>query len=65
MDRAEQDLRRAAEARASAQDAARIAASNLAAAITVARNAGISITRIAAIAGLSRQGVYDFLKRDG
>lgn len=63
MDRAELNLERAAARRRDALQATEQATSHLASAISQARKAGVPITRIAALSGLSRQGVYDFLRR--
>jgi DNA invertase Pin-like site-specific DNA recombinase len=54
-------IRAAAGKRAKADQAKREATDELRAYIRDARKAGVSITRIAAEAGLSRQGVYDLL----
>jgi DNA-binding phage protein len=54
-------IRTAAERRAKADEAKRQATDNLRGFCQQAREAGIPITRIAAEAGLSRQGVYDLL----
>ncbi|MFL5834909.1 MAG: hypothetical protein ACJ76B_13160 [Solirubrobacterales bacterium] len=50
-----------ARKRAKADEAKREATDQLRAYIRDAREAGVSITRIASEAGLSRQGVYDLL----
>jgi DNA invertase Pin-like site-specific DNA recombinase len=54
-------LKAAARKRAKADEAKREATTELRAYIRDAREAGVSITRIASEAGLSRQGVYDLL----
>lgn len=54
-------IKAAAGKRAKADEAKREATDELRAYIRDARKADISITRIAAEAGLSRQGVYDLL----
>jgi DNA invertase Pin-like site-specific DNA recombinase len=54
-------IRAAARKRAKADEAKREATAQLRAYIRDAREAGVSITRIASEAGLSRQGVYDLL----
>jgi DNA invertase Pin-like site-specific DNA recombinase len=51
----------AARKRAKADESKREATDELRAYIRDARKAGVSITRIASEAGLSRQGVYDLL----
>jgi DNA invertase Pin-like site-specific DNA recombinase len=51
----------AARKRQKADEAKRAATEELRGYIREAREAGISITQIAAEAGLSRQGVYDLL----
>jgi len=55
------DLRRAADDRVSAIVARRAAAADLARLIPRARDAGIRVSEIVEITGLSRQGVRDFL----
>jgi DNA invertase Pin-like site-specific DNA recombinase len=54
-------IKAAARKRQKADDAKREATEELRAYIRDAREAGVSITRIASEAGLSRQGVYDLL----
>jgi DNA-binding phage protein len=54
-------IRGAAKRRERADAAKRQATDDLRGYIRDAREAGVSITRIAAEAGLSRQGVYDLL----
>lgn len=54
-------IKAAARKRAKADEAKREATDQLRACIRDAREAGVSITRIASEAGLSRQGVYDLL----
>jgi DNA invertase Pin-like site-specific DNA recombinase len=54
-------IKAAARKRAKADEAKREATAELRAYIRDAREAGVSITRIASEAGLSRQGVYDLL----
>jgi len=54
-------IKTAARKRAKADEAKREATDELRAYIRDARKAGVSITRIASEAGLSRQGVYDLL----
>ncbi len=54
-------IQAAARKRAKADEAKREATDQLRAYIRDARKAGVSITRIASEAGLSRQGVYDLL----
>lgn len=54
-------IRGAASRRHRADDAKRKATDDLREFVRQAREAGISITRIASEAGLSRQGVYDLL----
>jgi DNA invertase Pin-like site-specific DNA recombinase len=54
-------IRAAARKRAKADESKREATDELRAYIRDARKAGVSITRIASEAGLSRQGVYDLL----
>lgn len=54
-------IRGAAKRRERADAAKRQATDDLRAYVRDAREAGVSITRIAAEAGLSRQGVYDLL----
>jgi hypothetical protein len=54
-------IQAAARKRAKADAAKREATAELRRACNEARVAGVSITRIAAEAGLSRQGVYDLL----
>lgn len=54
-------IRGAAKRRASADAAKRQATEDLRGFCAEARDAGVSITRIASEAGLSRQGVYDLL----
>lgn len=57
------DLRRAAAVRESADIAKRAAAAELRERIRAAHAGGVSITRIAQEAGLSRQSVYELLER--
>ncbi len=57
------DLRRAAATRERADIAKRAAAAELRERIRAAYAGGISITRIAQEAGLSRQSVYELLER--
>ncbi len=57
------DLRRAAATRERADIAKRAAAAELRERIRAAHAGGISITRIAQEAGLSRQSVYELLER--
>jgi DNA-binding phage protein len=54
-------IRGAAQRRASADAAKRQATEDLRGFCQQAQKAGVSITRIASEAGLSRQGVYDLL----
>jgi DNA invertase Pin-like site-specific DNA recombinase len=54
-------IRGAAKRREKADAAKRQATDDLRAYVRDARKAGVSITRIASEAGLSRQGVYDLL----
>jgi DNA invertase Pin-like site-specific DNA recombinase len=54
-------IRGAAKRREKADAAKRQATDDLRAYVRDAREAGVSITRIASEAGLSRQGVYDLL----
>jgi hypothetical protein len=54
-------IKAAARKRAKADEAKREATEDLRGYIRDAREAGVSITRIASEAGLSRQGVYDLL----
>ena len=54
-------IRGAAKRREKADAAKREATADLRRCCTEAREAGVSITKIAAEAGLSRQGVYDLL----
>jgi DNA invertase Pin-like site-specific DNA recombinase len=54
-------IRGAAKRREKADAAKRQATNDLRAYVRDAREAGVSITRIASEAGLSRQGVYDLL----
>ncbi len=54
-------IRGAAQRRATADAAKRQATDDLRELVRQARAAGVSITRIASEAGLSRQGVYDLL----
>jgi DNA invertase Pin-like site-specific DNA recombinase len=54
-------IKAAARKRQKADEAKREATDQLRAYIRDAREAGVSITRIASEAGLSRQGVYDLL----
>jgi DNA-binding phage protein len=54
-------IRGAAKRRERADTAKRQATDDLRAYVRDAREAGVSITRIASEAGLSRQGVYDLL----
>lgn len=54
-------IKGASRKRAKADEAKREATEELRAYIRDAREAGVSITRIASEAGLSRQGVYDLL----
>lgn len=54
-------LQSAARKRAKADEAKREATEDLRRYIKEAQDAGVSITRIASEAGLSRQGVYDLL----
>lgn len=54
-------IRGAAKRRERADSAKRQATEDLRGFIRDAREAGVSITRIASEAGLSRQGVYDLL----
>ena len=54
-------IKAAARKRAKADEAKREATEELRGYVRDAREAGVSITRIAADAGLSRQGVYDLL----
>lgn len=54
-------IQAAARKRAKADEAKREATDDLRGYVRDAREAGISITRIAEEAGLSRQGVYDLL----
>jgi DNA invertase Pin-like site-specific DNA recombinase len=54
-------IKAAARKRQKADEAKREATEQLRAYIRDAREAGVSITRIASEAGLSRQGVYDLL----
>ena len=54
-------IKAAARKRQKADEAKREATEELRAYIRDARKAGVSITRIASEAGLSRQGVYDLL----
>ena len=54
-------IQAAVRKRAKADEAKREATEQLRASCLEAREAGVSITRIAAEAGLSRQGVYDLL----
>jgi DNA invertase Pin-like site-specific DNA recombinase len=54
-------IRGAAKRRERADEAKRQATEDLRGFIRDAREAGVSITRIASEAGLSRQGVYDLL----
>jgi len=54
-------IRGAAKRREKADVAKRQATDDLRAYVRDAREAGVSITRIASEAGLSRQGVYDLL----
>jgi DNA invertase Pin-like site-specific DNA recombinase len=54
-------IKAAARKRQKADEAKREATEQLRAYIRDARKAGVSITRIASEAGLSRQGVYDLL----
>ncbi|HEX8743185.1 MAG TPA: hypothetical protein VF712_08615 [Thermoleophilaceae bacterium] len=54
-------IRQAAKRRDRADKARREAVAELRAQVRAAQAAGVSITRIAAEAGLSRQGVYDLL----
>ena len=55
-------IRRAAAERARADDQRRKATDELRDYCRVALDAGVSMTRIAREAGLSRQGVYDLLR---
>lgn len=55
-------IKAAGRKRAKADEAKREATDELRAYIRDARKAGVSITRIASEAGLSRQGVYDLLE---
>ena len=57
------DLRRAAATRERADIAKRAAAAELRERIRAAHAGGVSITRIAREAGLSRQSVYELLER--
>jgi hypothetical protein len=57
------DLRRAAATRERADIAKRTAAAELRERIRAAHASGVSITRIAQEAGLSRQSVYELLER--
>lgn len=54
-------IKGAARKRQKADEAKREATDELRAYIRDAREAGVSITRIASEAGLSRQGIYDLL----
>jgi hypothetical protein len=54
-------IKSAARKRANADEAKRQATEDLRGYVRDAREAGVSITRIASEAGLSRQGVYDLL----
>jgi DNA-binding phage protein len=54
-------IRGAAKRREKADAAKRQATDDLRAYVRDAREAGVSITRIASEAGLSRQGIYDLL----
>jgi DNA-binding phage protein len=54
-------IHQALRQRERAERARREAADNLRAKLRAAQGAGVSITRIAQEAGLSRQGVYDLL----
>ncbi len=54
-------IKAAARKRAKADEAKREATEELRGYMRDARKAGVSITRIASEAGLSRQGVYDLL----
>ncbi|MDQ2631499.1 MAG: hypothetical protein M3Y75_11110 [Actinomycetota bacterium] len=54
-------IQSAARKRAKADEAKRQATDDLRGYVRDAREAGVSITRIASEAGLSRQGVYDLL----
>jgi DNA invertase Pin-like site-specific DNA recombinase len=54
-------IRQAAKRRDRADKARREAVAELREQVRAAQEAGVSITRIAAEAGLSRQGVYDLL----
>jgi hypothetical protein len=54
-------IRRAARDRAEADKVRRAATYRLRDCVIAAQQAGVSITRIAQEAGLSRQGVYDLL----
>jgi DNA invertase Pin-like site-specific DNA recombinase len=54
-------IKSAARKRAKADEAKREATEDLRGYVRDAREAGVSITRIASEAGLSRQGVYDLL----
>jgi DNA-binding phage protein len=54
-------IKAAARKRAKADDAKRQATDELRRSCKKAQEAGVSITRIASEAGLSRQGVYDLL----
>jgi DNA-binding phage protein len=54
-------IKAAARKRANADEAKRQATEDLRGYVRDAREAGVSITRIASEAGLSRQGVYDLL----
>ena len=55
------NIRQAAKRRDRADKARREAVADLREQVRAAQKAGVSITRIAAEAGLSRQGVYDLL----
>jgi hypothetical protein len=61
-DEAIKGIHRAASERASADDQRRKATDELRDYCRAAHVAGVSITRIAQEAGLSRQGVYDLLR---
>lgn len=54
-------IQQAARKRQEAVEARRAATDDLRAAISEAQKEGVSVTRIASEAGLSRQGVYDLL----
>jgi DNA invertase Pin-like site-specific DNA recombinase len=61
-DRTLNELRKAAERRAQADEDRRKAAEDVRTFIKAARHAGVPITQIASEAGLSRRAVYDVLE---